>query len=262
MTSKRIWTCVLLTTALTVSLATNSAVLGKGKPQPPPEPDLPPVRYRIEVSQQVPGNVFANDINNLGVVVGKIQSDLGASAFIYFPGSGQVTDLNTLVVDGIPDGAWLRAGNAINDWMVVVGSMEYSTGEVVGFALDLGAETPVVNLLPELGSGISYGTQINENGDILGFADGVYNYFFNPGLYDGDPDVRIVRNGMPLDLTEDPTEPLPDDVAGGSWPQLNNPQGSRSAQIVGRSQAGVHFRYTTGASADLELFPELNVELA
>ena len=71
------------------------------------------------------GNAFVNDINNLGVVVGKLTTDLGASAFIYFPGSGQAIDLNTLVAAGIPSGAWLRSGLAINDWMVVVGSLEY-----------------------------------------------------------------------------------------------------------------------------------------
>ncbi|MEO1995457.1 MAG: hypothetical protein ABGZ17_09300 [Planctomycetaceae bacterium] len=48
MTTKRTWTFALLATALTVTLATSSLVLGKGKPPKgdPPPPDPPPVTYQ------------------------------------------------------------------------------------------------------------------------------------------------------------------------------------------------------------------------
>ena len=144
--------------------------------------------------------------------------------------------------------------------MVVVGSLEYDTGEIAGFALDLWAETPVVDLLPDSGSGYSYGSQINENGDILGM-DGD-PYFFNPGLYGGDAianaAIRVLLGGGPQDLTEEDTDYLPDEFAGANYLDLNNPlPGIRPAQIVGRSQAGVDFRYTTGATSP-ETFPEIN----
>ena len=69
----------------------------------------------------------------------------------------------------------------------------------------------------------------------------------------------MLLGGGPLDLTEDATDSLPDEFAGANvnYYRLSNPLGSRPAQIVGRSQAGVNLRYTTGAASP-ETFPEIN----
>lgn len=179
MTNKRTWVLALLTVALMLSFATIGMAQknkkDKGKPKPPPELDLPAVRYRINFVQG-PGRIInLSDFTNSGIVVGRYwdvddDDDERSSAFIYFPGSEQAIDLNTLVTAGIPDGAWLRSAVGINEWGVVVGSMEHDTGEFTGYAMDIWADNPVVDLLPDFGLGYSYGAQVNENGDILGIG--------------------------------------------------------------------------------------------
>ena len=83
------------------------------------------------------------------------------------------------------------------------GFLQQANGNVHPFALDLGAEHPVVDLLPNFGANIAYATQINENGDIIvRIMDTRSAYLFNPGLYNGDPGVRASRNGDPQDFSD------------------------------------------------------------
>ena len=98
---------------------------------------------------------------------------------------------------GVPEGCYLRLARDINDENVIIGQLEDQAGNRCGFAIDLVAETPVVDLLPTVdGATDLRPTEINENGDILVIyqdASGTWQSFlFNPGHY-GDPEHRIPR---------------------------------------------------------------------
>lgn len=226
---------------------------------------LPPVRYRL--SYPTPpadqtGSVYVNGSNNLGQVVGWYHSSTDTRAFLYDPALGMV-DLNQLVTGGIPEGWHLRSGVAISDRMVVVGTIMLTGSDphvAHPFALDLSLENPVVDLLPEVGSDFQTGTQINENGDILGAyrnAAGTFDgWMFNPGLY-GDPATRVARDGTPLDMSSEGPAYLPL-TGNASRFLLNNPTDSRAAQVAGVDSTGVAFRYTLGDAVP-ELFPALDL---
>lgn len=227
----------------------------------------PTVRYEI-VLFQLPNDsissMLINDVNNLGQVVGWYLDDFGQKACLYDPAidPSPAIDLNSIGLV-MPEGYEqyrLASAVAINDHQVVVGYLADAEENRVGYALDLGAETPVIDLLPDLQLAYSYGSQINENGDILGVyedADGVrMAYLFNPGYYDGDAVIRELRNGIPLDFSDD----IPASLAllgdRTPWFKLNNPSNGRPAQIGGVNSNGVLFRYTVGDAVSEE-FPEI-----
>lgn len=263
----------VLTAGLLGLLVMQSAPAGKGNGKGGGNGDggtteLPPVRYRIKfpsLPADSTGGVWINDMNNWGQVVGWYSTDAGQRAFLYDPtvDADRAIDLNSLVTAGLPDGWRLRSGVAINDWMVVVGTLEQtgsSPVQVRPFALDLLADNPVVDLLPDVGVDFSYGRQINENGDILGgyqTSTGDWEgWAYNPGLY-GDPLDRSPRDGSPIDMSAEIPDPL---LLSGRADEfvLNNPSGGAPAQVAGVDAEGVPFRYTLGDSAP-ERFPELNV---
>ncbi len=136
------------------------------------------------------------------------------------------------------------------------------SGNRIAFAVDLAAVNPVVDLLPDMASTYSYGSKINENGDILGvYTDDVgawRGYIYNPGLYNGDPVVRAARNGSPQDLRNGMTSPSPM----GYSPEfkLNNPVGNIPAQVAGTDPIGIAFRYTTGPQPLYQTFPEIDLD--
>ncbi len=262
------WTWVPLAIAMTITLAAIGYTLNEGEHQSASDLGLPNVRYRIHFLQlptnAEPGHTSINDISNAGEVVGLYTSGRGISAFLYAPtrDAARTIDLNELAVGGIPEGAWLRAGIAINEWGVVVGSLQLADGDIHPFALDLGVETPVVDLLPHCGARQAYAVQINEHGDIVVQIDDPPSaYVLNPGLYNGDPAVRASRNGVPQDLSKQTPQLLPADISSGPL-QLNNPHGDRPAQIAGVTNDHVAFRYTTGKTPTLETFPTLQISKA
>lgn len=278
MKKKWTWSQSVLATAAVALLVTGSllfAAPGGVKGKPPKDDgggdgggttELPPVRYRINFPQ-LPANADATDTmwvngrNNWGQVVGKYSAEDGWRPFLFDPNAGQVMDLNAIVTGGLPDGWRLRSALAISDWMVVVGSMEeISSGLILPFAIDLAAENPVVDLLPDVGPLDSWGRKINENGDILGYyqtADGRWEHWiFNPGLY-GDSASREPRDGTPQDMSGEIPEFLLQSALSGAF-HLNNPVGDSPAQIAGVNADGIAFRYTLG-DAEPEWFPELNV---
>ena len=160
-----------------------------------------------------------------------------------------LTDLNNLfgVEQGVPYGYHLQSAKDVSDREVVVGCLEDQSGYRCGFAIDLAAEAPVVDLLPVVdGATEVRPIQINENGDILiAFKDasGTWSSFlFNPGYY-GDPELRKWRDGTPLDFSGDDVLNLILPLIGS---QLNNPYEGRPAQIAGNTPDGFPFRYTVG----------------
>ena len=265
----------LLAALLTLGLAIPAIGLaGKGGGKPGGGgggTDLPPVRYRIAfpaMPANATGGVNIDDINNLGQVVGWYSTADGHRAFLYDAkvNANSVIDLNTLVQTGLPDGWHLSSAVGINDKMVIVGCIEPTGGPIGQFrqpiAIDLGTETPVVDLLPDVGVDNSYGKHINENGDILGVyqtENGYYAWFFNPGLYDGNPQVRAERDGLPLDMTQQVPQRLESLGGRAHFFHLNNAVGTAPPQIAGEFDNGIAFRYTTGDSPVLETFPELNL---
>ena len=295
MKKKWTWSQMLLTAAAVALLVSGSTFVaakggnGGGKPGGGKEdPQLPNVRYRIQFTQ-LPANVTtanqipsANGFNNFGQVVGRYAAEDGMRMFLYDPrcdcdqafDMNMVVDMNALETVGLDPSQWrLRSGLAINDFMVVVGNMEeISTGQVRPIAIDLLAENPVVDLLPDVGVD-SHEIQINENGDILGivelagggWASWIYNPDLNgnpelngnPRLY-GDPSLRPARDGTPLDMRDKSPDLLP--LSGNAaYFELNNPAGEAPAQIAGVDADGVAFRYTLGG-AEPKRFPELDVE--
>ena len=230
-------------------------------------PQLPPVRYRIAfpaMPANATGGLFVDNINDLGQVVGWYSAEDGQRAFIYdaTKNGGSVIDLNTVVQGGLPEGWRLRSAVSINDHMVIVGIMELtgsSPVQVRPIAIDLGTETPVVDLLPDVGVDFSYGRWINNNGDILGVyqtENGSFAWFFNPDLYNGDAQVRAERNGQPQNMTQD----VPQDLSAlGSRAQQFHLNNAAPAQIAGVNDNGIAFRYTTGDNPVWQTFPELNL---
>lgn len=242
---------------------------GGGKPggeDPPTE--LPDIRYEINFPQLPTnsiGGVWINEVNNRGQVVGWYWGVNGRNAFLFAPEVDAVIDLNSMNLEGIPDGWRMASAVSINEEQVIVGYLLDEQNELDGrrgFALDLGASTPVVDLLPDLGAAGSYGRDINENGDILaGYEDvgGIRRaYLYNPGYYSGDPVVRALRDGLPLDLmNEIPT--LLWLTGRAEEFQLNNPLSGRPAQIGGTNADGIAFRYTTGDNPRYETFPDVDL---
>ena len=278
MNKKWTWSKMLLAAAAVALLISGSTLFaakgGGGKPPkddpPPPPAELPDVRYEIKFIE-LPANAtgtpspYVNEINNLGQVVGNYSAEDGERAF-FFDGV-QAIDLNAIVTAGLPDGWRLRSALAINDWMVVVGNIEKIGSDPIEtrpIAIDLAAVNPVVDLLPDVGVvfGLTAGYRINENGDILGIyelADGIWGaWFFNPGLYDGDPEVRDLRDGIPQDMSDESPDPLLIPFRGLDL-SLNNPVGDSRAQVAGDVDH-VPFRYTLG-DAEPEWFPEVDLVL-
>jgi len=260
------WRWAPLAIAMTITLFLIGHALREGERQPVSKSGLPKLRYRIHFLQlpadAIPGHLWIYDMNNAGEVVGVYNSSRGGiSGFLYAPtrDATRVINLNDLTVDGIPQGAKLQSGNALNDWGVVVGALQQANGDVHPFALDLRAETPVVDLLPHLGASLAKGTQINEHGDIVvQIKDPPSAYVFNPGLYNEDPAVHDSRDNAPRDLRKQTPHLLPAEISRGPL-QLNNPFGSRPAQIAGVTNKSVVFRYTTGKKPRLEMFPMLRI---
>jgi probable HAF family extracellular repeat protein len=223
-------------------------------------------RYEIIYPSLPPdatGGVWINGVNNQGQVVGWYTAGNARRAFIYDPSINplRVIDLNTLPFGGGVTGYHLGSAVGINEHQVIVGYLLNEANNRLGFAIDFSAESPVVDLLPNLGSDFSYGMRINENGDVLGLfedVDGVqYGYLYNPGYY-GVPGSRNPRDGSPLDLSTDLPDILP--LSGrANELELNNPLGERPAQVGGTDANGIAFRYTTGADPVYEDFPDLDL---
>ncbi len=246
-----------------------------GKPVPPPP--LPPVRYRIKYPQ-LPANYnpdmyltvegitspfFLNNKWQVQAVGAYMDLDGRYTAFLYDPAvdPNKAIDLNSWFDGnrGVPEGYYLRSARDINDENVIIGQLEDQAGNRCGFAIDLAAETPVVDLLPTVdGATDLRPTEINENGDILVIyqdASGTWrSYLFNPGYY-GDPEHRIPRDGTPLDFRDVDVSDLILPLSGSSvFFHLNNPYQGRPAQIAGVAVDELAFRYTVGA-AEPERFP-------
>lgn len=232
--------------------------------------DVPTFQYVLTIPQlpaDATGGVQVNDLNNLGQVVGWYVVAEGRKGYLYDPSIG-VIDLGTLDLPGIPAGYQISSAVGINDHQVIVGYLTNDGGgwgDRIAFAMDWATENPVVDLLPHMGSTFTYGAKINENGDILG----VYNnevgvsmaYLYNPGLYNGDPVSRTLRDGQAIDLSNGTTSPLPDSNSGfgAQFFTLNNPVGDRPAQVAGTDPNGIAFRYTTGSHPIYETFPEIEM---
>ncbi|MHB8971187.1 MAG: hypothetical protein ACYC3X_17595 [Pirellulaceae bacterium] len=257
--------------AIPVFVLAGNLVLA-GKPVPPPP--LPNVRYRIKYVE-LPGGFVPNPeiggINNDACVVGFYdRADVGGvrHGFLYDSSVNQdlALDLHALLAPSIPPGWTLRSASDISDVQVVVGVLQDGVGNQQGFALDLGTEIPVVDLLPTLGSTLSMAAEVNENGDILVAykdASGAWaSFLFNPGIYNGDPGARALRNGVPMDFShvdvlDDGLELLP--LSGESTGfRLNNPIAGRAQQIAGATPSGLAFRYTVGGSLEVFTAAKLN----
>lgn len=223
--------------------------------------DVPTFHYLLTIPQMpaaATGGPIINDLNNRGQVVGWYQDAQGQKGFLYDPSiPGGVIDLSSLSLPGIPAGYRISSAVGINDHEVLVGYLTNDFGASgahrIAFALDWAAESPVVDLLPNMGSPFSYGRKINENGDILGIYDTIQTaYLFNPGLYAGDPAIRALRDGQAVDFSNDTTSALPF----GSQ-IINNPVGNSPARVAGKDSNGVAFRYTTGLEPNYEPFPDI-----
>lgn len=222
------------------------------------KPALPQVRYRIHYIQPVPDATFdlgsAKGMNNAGKVVGVLFfPDAPCHAFFCDPNIDSVAiDLNQWFqeADGVPFGYFLATAQDISDHNVIVGELAVECGPPRGFAIDLAAETPVVDLLPVIESTCSRPIQINENGDILIIYQDCSGeetaFLFNPGVYGADPHVRELRDGLPLDFSDDvdSLQLLPTGESPRTF-QLNNPFQGRPAQVLGTTVEGLPFRYTT-----------------
>ena len=227
--------------------------------------DVPTFQYELTIPQMPSdaiGGVQVNDLNNRGQVVGWYLAVQGQKAFLYDPSiPGGTIDLSALNLPGIPVGYQISSVVGINDHQVLVGYLTNDfnqSGNRTAFALDWATEHPVVDLLPNMESTLSYGRKINENGDILGLYNGLstesLEYLFNPGIYAGDPEIRALRDGQAFDFSNDATAPLP---YGGTL--LNNPVGNSPAQVAGTDPNGIAFRYTTGPQPIYETFLEIDL---
>ena len=211
------------------------------------------------------GTVYENDLNNRGQMVGWYSTAEGRKGYIYASQSSSIIDLTALNLPGIPDGYQITSVVGINEHQVLVGYLTNdfgASGNRIVFAVDFAAVNPVVDLLPDMLSTRSYGSKINENGDILGvYTDelGAWRgYIYNPGLYNGDPLVRAARDGIPQDLRDGITSSLPMGFSPGF--NLNNPVGNIPAQVAGTDPNGIAFRYTTGLQPLSETFPEIDLD--
>ena len=234
--------------------------------------DAPTFQYVLTLPSLPPdgtGTVYKNDINNRGQMVGWYTTATGRKGYICDTSrSSSIIDLTALTLPGIPAGYQISSVVGINEHQVLVGYLTNDFGATgvdgnpIAFAVDFAAVNPVVDLLPDMGSTRSYGSKINENGDILGvYTDEVgawRGYIYNPGLYNGDPVVRLARNGIPQNLRNGITSSLPM----GYSPEfkLNNPVGNIPAQVAGTDPNGIAFRYTTGPQPLYETFPEIDLD--
>ncbi|WP_339907214.1 hypothetical protein [Symmachiella dynata] len=180
MTMKRTWTFALLAAALTVTVASSSLVLGKGKPpkDDPPPPDPPPVTYQI-TWVEVPGNSgnYVRGINNAGVAVGRTNN---ADATIYYAFrysiGGGMDNLNSEID---PNSGWdLTEARGINDSGQIVG-VGWINGEERAFRYrPAGSDdgvSPAVNTVDDLGKldpshVYCQANAINNSGEVCGYS--------------------------------------------------------------------------------------------
>jgi hypothetical protein len=204
----------------------------------PKAPPLPPVRYDIQY-WTIPGatsnSVSINGLNNPGQIVGWY-IDLGGHrrGYLYDPEIDPVSavDLESMIAGaGVPDGWTIIGALDINDHGIVVGSISPLGDEGAnvreGFVLDIHAPTPQIVVLPNFGDwDYTYARQINENGDVLGVYETASG---TPGLYFYNPNDA----DSPYLLPNVQTTAL-----------LNNPVGTRPAQVGGTFPSGAPFRWT------------------
>ncbi len=248
MTNKQIWTCVLLTAALTVSLATSGVVLGKGKPKPPPPPAI--VNYAI---QRVPmpadysaGIPWPRNINVQGEIAGYYSSLDGGEQPYYVDGNGLLTNLNDMALDpdfDVPAGWYVYAATDINDWGDVSGALARldDPAQLRGFVLELRPENgdPRLHLIPDGDWSHTYACRINDAGEVLGRGDAIDSYIYRPPLHGLPGDASVVV--LPFDFDA-------------FYSYLNNPVGNSPAQVLtddGRL-------YTLGDAAATDLTIPIN----
>ena len=249
-----------------------------GKPKPPP---LPAMRYTVQFWQAPNGGRLYgfNDMNNHGQVVGLYLDANGSKrGFVYDPAVDPDTAIDLNTIAAAPAGWRIRAALAINDDGMIVGSLSPSDDtQKLGFLLDLTTGTLVT--LPNQGSSLSNGVDINESGDVLANytrADGshgayVYNLpndslvdlNVNVFNYDGmrmnnptsahDTQVTLQEDdgsayGMPVRWTRGQGfETIP---GKGTQAHAINDAGSVGGGTIYKNGGTVPFRYTTS----LEVF--------
>ena len=161
---------------------------------------LPLVEYQATyVAMPEPANFRLNDLNDLGMAVGRYFSSTGQHAWLYDPLDDPTTaiDLNDLVIAGFDADNWVIASAlGLNNNGLIVGyiSLLSDTKQRRGYVLDLaatdadGVPAPRMYDLPDTGHGWTdtYARRVNDRGDILGHyqrSDGTFGFYLvNPGL--------------------------------------------------------------------------------
>lgn len=236
-----------LALALTVSGAAPLIECAQaGKPGGGGEPTLPPVRYQIQFWDvpNPPGGGQVNGMNNLGQAVGYYYLPDGARhAFLYDPAVDPDTaidlhDVISLLGGGTLFPGWVAAsGIDINDFGMIVGYLvpagdPWNPDFRKGFVLDTANWT--LSPLPDDDWNYSYPNAINENGDIAGQyrrPDGTWDAYFTPA--DGGATLLLGQSVQNTRI------------------YLNNPSGTRSAQVAGQLSNGTPFRWTIGAGVEI-----------
>lgn len=191
-------------------------------------------------------NAQINGMNNVGQAVGYYYLPDGARhAFLYDPAVDPDTAIDLHDVIALLDGGtlfpgWVAvSGVDVNDFGLVVGYLApagdpWDPNFRKGFIFDTASWT--VSPLPDDDWSYSTPNAINENGDIAGLyrrPDGTGEPYFMPA------------NGGPTLL-------LGQSKTTNSRIYLNNPSGTRSAQVAGQlATNGAPFRWTTGAGVEV-----------
>lgn len=168
--------------ACCLTLLSNPAVAGKpgGGGNPPPPPSIS-TRFRVDLITSQQGPVAVRGFNNLGTIVGHLESD-PIRAYMFHAPTQTYYDFNSDAalqplrdqLEVLLGSGWLfGSARGINDLGQVVGRVDnWLTGEQRGFALDTFNLSPPVNwelrLLPEFPGLRSRGDSIASNGRVLG----------------------------------------------------------------------------------------------
>ena len=190
---------------------------------------------RIPINEGSSGTVQANQMNNLGMVVGFHTVGGVPTGYVYdhFGHIGYEKTVHSLTewIPVLPPGWTTSSCVGINNLGQVVGYFSNAQSQRIGYYLNVmgGSTQPPWGLLPTP-SGSSYGKHINDNQDVLIYSSDTFQgHLYNLG------------SGNPYRTLTDPTSGAPLAFTTETKTDLNN-----SGQVVGNTLDYFAFRLTPG----------------